>query len=289
MLDDFNDISFEIGNLGKVKRFKEKFGDYELIEYNPNNTNDTPYLNYYLKGAVSIKRCGVAIDNSNLMLSLINLGKIFYEKKAYVAHINYCKNMLNCVDDVIAWCKKYGIPNENRYFRENWVHPDCTKCDTGYSAFNLWHFIRQVTRLYLAYALWNAIEREHIDDIMKFYRIGAIVTVEVNNSNVKDYLPRIKDDIAVSILPYVMSVSGYIEYFEGSDSFNVTPFSNDLVNIAFYQFSLLIAGNGVNIKECSECHNLFEYKKENGWGYRCSSLCKSEYQAKARMKSYYNK
>lgn len=288
-------MSQGIGDLEKVSIWNSKFKQYELIYFNPLQCEDRKFLNYYIKGSEKLisnelKR----IDNSELLLSVINLGGKIHIKSIIRALNEKNEIEINSLlEDVLAWCKKFGLSNKDDFFYNNYTkdtptnyaknieHPYIAK--TGYCAFNLWHFIKSVTNLYELYVLWEAFDMDDMDAI-RMHSKRYIVS-----EHDACYFSTIKEWMVSEMSLHLTNVHTTLEYSEEKKSFDLVPHSEDLIDIAYYQLSLYMTLGMNNIKKCTECNTLFKYDRINGLGYRCSLSCKSNYQARKRMETYYKK
>jgi hypothetical protein len=270
-------ISEELGGLGEVETFRVVFQDYKLAFF-----DDPPFKNYpipdvprrqvwYIVGAQGVKEHGsTSFYQPQILISLLNLGKEIEEKQAFGT-----KNELVLSDEVINWCKEYGIPYEERYFRENaykdeegnlknkqdYVSQNGEKPSTNLSGFRLGDFKRRIVILYGLFNLWYGL---FFDDFKKVIEFSPLVEQYDSNKDLNKQILDLKTYLPFRIQMEMNTELG-LKYDESKDKYMITPLTNNLLSVAYFQFAMLMTSNGVGngVRFCSMCGKIFEIEHGN--------------------------
>ena len=111
--------------------------------------------------------------------------------------------------------------------------------ETGYSGFRVREFKRKIAILHDIFQLWYGLTFNDIEKVIKFSSIS-------------------------------------LGYDEKKDNYNIIPYTHNLISVAYFQLSMLMANRGreKKIKFCNTCKKLFEVK--HGSSKTCTG-CKTEY------------
>ncbi|MGE5582201.1 MAG: hypothetical protein ACM3X9_06655, partial [Bacillota bacterium] len=164
---------------------------------------------------------------------------------------------LSLSDDVINWCKKFGIPYEEKYFSENYVENG----QTGWMGFRLKNFKRRISILYGLFNIWYGLI---YDDFKRVIEFSPLLNTYDKNKDLNEQIKDWKSDLAFNI-EMEMNTSLGIKYNEKSNKFVMVPSTNNLISVAYFQFSMLMTmtGTGNGAKFCSQCGKLFEIEHGN--------------------------
>jgi hypothetical protein len=264
------DIGKDLGTLSEIDSYNFYFEDFRLVFFNEppfkiEGFSELPVKRvWYLVGTKPIvNKMGkpTTFSKPDLLISLVNLGMKIEENEAL-------GDELALSDEVIEWCKKFGIPYEENYFRANYCRDekgnDENKQDyinkyggspkTGYSGFRLGEFKRRVAVLYGYFSLWYGLV---FDDIKKVIKFSPLVGHHFDvNKDFDEQLTFLK-----KYLPYMFSAYSHVEltvkYDEKSDKYRMVPRGTDLISVAYFQFTMLMAGMGSDVRLCIKCGKLF--------------------------------
>lgn len=268
-LDGFKDI----GNLAEVNNLNYHFGEYKLVQLDsPWKDNDLVAINreWCLVGVGVQKDKGIEhrFSKPEVLISLVNLadkilnGYGLYDQKGDSDELAFYQ-------DIVSWCRKYGLPYEEDYLRKQ----DYKTNQMGFTcAFRLWEFKRRISVLYNAFQLWYGLAFDDSERIIKFAH-SAVTRIQAGKS-LDSQLPLIKELFSYRIWAD-MHTEIRLKYNKNTDNFEIEPYTNSLVSVAYFQLAMLMTNNGIkSVRFCSVCNGLFEI--EHGSTKICDK-CKSEY------------
>ena len=250
--------SIKGSSMAKTSGFKLVFQEYKPVLFN--NIRDCK--EWYLRGAVGIKEQKIANFNKvDLLLNLVNLASVILKN-------NGRRNDLDYVDEIIDWCKKYGLPYECDYFRKHYyedkngtpqnikdyISIEGEKPTTGYDGFSLREFKRRIHILHDYFQLWYGLTFNELDRTLKY---ADIIGDNQGSSKILD-TTSLKDSLAVFISAN-MGTGLELIYDSKNDSYSIIPASSDLISVAHYQLALLAVNKGIKpVRFCTVCGKTFE-------------------------------
>lgn len=302
MSSDFVDVIREeiektekIKGLGEIQHSYLAFDDYELVLFDkaPRNTGEREYLPkklWYVKPKGMAKRMGeVIFSKPELLISLIKLGDKIEKSGAL-------EDELALSEDIIEWCKKFGLPYEDKYFRDNYRDEKPVKIKnaaTGYTGFCLREFKRRVAVLYGLFNLWLGLTYNDRD---RFIRFSPLVGGYDSQKDHKEQITQMKDRLAQRIWTEMgmYHISLALQYDQLTDKYIIAPRTSNLIAAAYSQLAMKMTKTGEEtwIKFCSKCGDIIEVSNGNK---RICSKCDRDYhrdfirEARKKGKYQYNK
>lgn len=274
-----DDKGEKISNLAEIKQLNYRFKDYKEIYFDsPRKKNKIAPIEkeWYLMGIEpDIKKTDEHIfTNPEILISLINLGsKINDNNGLYNGHK---RDELALCEDIKEWCMEYGLPYREEYFYKNYPKQNNSSTTIlNNSAFRLWEFKRSVTELYNIINLWYGLTFNDAERIIKYSGSFRFSSGKIDlNKDWDEQKSLLKESLAFSV-NLGSSASLDIKYNKKNDSYEIIPYTDSLLSVAYFQLAMLMTNKGsVNVKFCSICKKLFIV--EHGNTKVCNS-CKREY------------
>lgn len=267
----------EISTLAEVDNLNYQFEDYKLVYFDSpwnEQENCTIKKEWYIMGTNVKELTGVQrINDSSILVSLINLASLIIQNNGLY---DKDENMdeLSFSEDIIEWCKKYGLPYIEEYFRQNYPKDKSSIPSLGYCAFRIWEFKRRICLLHDHFNLWYGLAFEDMKKTIEYsIRIRQIDL----NKNIDTQISTLKEYLAYKIWNS-MDANLSMRYNKNTDSYSVIPYSDNLISVAYFHLAMLMTNKGMKgVRFCSMCNQLFEI--EHGSTKICSN-CKREYHAK---------
>jgi len=218
------------------------FAEYKQVVFHDYYTPDI--MRIFLRGSVAVTNNKRNIyNNFNLFVSLVNLA-------ANMIDVNGRNQDSDFINEIIEWCKEYGLPYEDKYFMKNYTESD----QTGYSGFCVSDFKRRIHVLHDLVQLWYGLTFNELDRTIKYSDI--LLKID-NRKNQTGQLIDLKKFLAVRISTE-MSTNLELVYVQESDTYNLIPSNSNLLQVAYYQFSMLMINKGLkSLRFCSVCGKLF--------------------------------
>lgn len=268
-LDGFKDM----GNLAEINNIGLYFDQYQLIQFDsPWKDNDNVAIDqeWYLMGVNIQKEKGNEhkFNSPEILISLVNLaakiinGYGLYDQKG-------TQDELAFYQDIVDWCVKYGLPYQEQYFMTQYYKINGIG---GMNAFRLWEFKRRIAVLYDSFQLWYGLTFYDSERIIK-YAHSAAGEIQAGKS-LESQVPFLKEHLSYRIWSDMRTEIG-LKYNKNTDSFEIAPYTDSLISVAYFQLAMLMTNKGMKgVKFCSVCNGLFEI--EHGSKKICDA-CKSEY------------
>lgn len=252
MINDFEFL--EGGSLYTVSILSMRFKIYKP-EYLDSPFKDEEFhaeKEWYLIGDTILKEKSKELNYKDpvILTKLLELGKIIYEDNA-LGNEEDETSQLAYTDEIIRWCNEFGLPySENYLFKTYGFHK---------LGFGLWDFKIRLLNLYKDYHSFIALEHKDTDKIKKFFGYYSAL-VDLNSTAGIDFLK----DILAKWIWGGSEISLKLTYNKSSKTYEMIPYTDDYIRIAYFQIGMLMAGNGnVNIKPCTKCGGLFYFKHGN--------------------------
>lgn len=258
------DFLADLNGLAEIQHYCLVFEDYELVLFDEppiklKDYTEPPRKAWYIKPKGTAKRMDeIIFSKPELLFSLINLGREIEEKDPL-------QDELTLSEEIIEWCKKFGLPYREEYFEGNYHDEEPVKVKnavTGYTGFRLWEFKRKVRVLYGLFNLWYGLTYNDLEKVISY---SPLVSKFDSQKDLKKQILQMKDHLARRVWHEmeISHVSFAFQYDQQSDKYVVTPSTDNLLGAAYFQFALLMVSGGSGIKFCSKCGKLFEAEHGN--------------------------
>ncbi|MDD5014657.1 MAG: hypothetical protein PHW73_06080 [Atribacterota bacterium] len=288
-MKDFFD-SIEDSTIAETAVFKLKFSDYKPVLFS--NSLNSKKKEWYIKGIVPVEENRIVnYEKYDILLTLINLYQGIDKSNGKEIDSVIC-------EEVITWCKKYGIPFVSKYFNEkyyedknenplnidNYVSTSGEKPQVGYTGFCLNEFIRRIHVLHDYFQLWYGLTFDELERTAKYSNTVGLKIDSIQS--ISDQIIQIKGSLALFISSK-MSTHIRLVYDVKHDSYSFIPANNDFISVAYYQLAMLSVSKGIkSIKICSVCHKAFEVEHA---GKKICKTCNREYHRLKMQESRRNK
>lgn len=266
-MDSYFNYLHKTGKLAKINHTDYKFDGYELVcfESVSDNTNE-----YYIIGLnPSISGATINYTNSELLISLINLASSIIDNLGFESEVS-------CYKKIIEWCNEFGLPYSEDEFNEKY-HKKYKLKGGLYLGFRIWEFKRSIKQLHDQFHLWMGLDSDDKEKILKYLKITHIPFYSKNQDlSSQKSISLIKEKLAKRVNSEfsIKGVGFRFNYNTVSNTFEMYPYSSNLIAIAYFQFSLLMVNDSdLGVKFCNKCNNLFVY--EHGNERRCKR-CKMD-------------
>lgn len=291
MKNFLNNLNKDLGSLAEVNHFNLQFKGFKLIRF------DSPWgekykaliekhpdkkeqleieaskheKEWYLMGVDGIKSSREhRFTDPKVLISLINLGLKIDAHNGLVDE-NGQMDEFSFSEEIINWCKEFGLPYVEEYFQQNYCKDKGSIPPLGYCGFRLWEFKRRIALLSDYFNLWYGLA---FDDMRKIIKYSKRVQQIDLNKDLDAQVSLLKESLAYTVWAD-MKTEISLRYNKKTDTYEIVPYTDSLVAVAYFQFAMLMTNKGANgVKFCSMCNDLFEV--EHGSVKICGN-CKRDY------------
>lgn len=239
-------------SLQQIETIPFKFNDYR-IELLDSPWKHIPNINidkeWYIIGENLLNNNEKQdYKNPQILLSLLELGKTIIETNGQGDQISE-ESQLLLSDKIIKWCKRYGLPYNEEFLQKNYKKP--------LFGFRIGDFKRQLAVLYNSFNVYYGVTFNEID-LVKKYPPSSLVDIDTESG-----MQYIKESFANELWGSA-NISLKTEYNKETKKFEMIPYTNNYIEIAYFQISMLLIGDQEEkIKYCTKCGSLFIFNHGN--------------------------